>query len=338
MKHEYQSLQQILEMFQGNELLWWTEISNRLWKSRVVVHRYLKELVTQNKLKKIGKPPHTKYQKVWEEKTKHTPITENNIFIPDFKTRKTIDEIFYKFSPDGKLLQWLSGMILWCNVRNLDIEEKVKSYLSIDSHINSLQNSCGLISAKASFWKHFEKVYLDEIYYSDQYKWMEFWRGKLAEMTFYAKQSQDKKLISQAIDEILPKLECAIVNEKFDAIAITPWSIHRKNQLLQFLKNKLKHLWIPFINIIKYYPNNIPIPQKSLKTREQRMLNARNTIIVHDENIWKYKNVFLIDDFVWSGSTLNETALKLKTQWVQKITGFAFVGNLNLDYEIINEV
>jgi hypothetical protein len=52
------------------------------------------------------------------------------------------------------------------------------------------------------------------------------------------------------------------------------------------------------VNIVKYYPNKIPIPQKSLKIREQRIQNARNTIFIDDKNISKYKKVFLIDDFV----------------------------------------
>jgi len=49
---------------------------------------------------------------------------------------------------------------------------------------------------------------------------------------------------------------------------------------------------------VKYYPNGIAIPQKSLKTREQRIQNAKNTIFINDKKIHKYKKVFLIDDFV----------------------------------------
>lgn len=68
---------------------------------------------------------------------------------------------------------------------------------------------------------------------------MEFWRWKLAEMTFYAKQSQNKKLIAEANNEIYLKLECIIEEWNFDAIAITPWSIDRKNQLLWLLKDNI---------------------------------------------------------------------------------------------------
>jgi hypothetical protein len=117
-------------------------------------------------------------------------------------------------------------------------------------------------------------------------------------MTFYAKQSQNKALISESIDEIIYKLECIITKEKYSALGIIPWSIDRKNQLLKILKNRLKDLSLPFVNIIKYYPNGISIPQKSLKTREQRIQNAKNTIFVDDKNIGEYESILLIDDFV----------------------------------------
>jgi predicted amidophosphoribosyltransferase len=126
-------------------------------------------------------------------------------------------------------------------------------------------------------------------------------------MTFFAKQSQNQELIKQSIDEIILKLTCLIKKEKIEAIAMIPWSINRKNQLLKFLKFELEKLKLPFINVIKYYPNDIVIPQKSLKTREQRIQNAKNTIFVDDKNVKKYKKVLIIDDFVGSGSTLNET-------------------------------
>jgi hypothetical protein len=39
---------------------------------------------------------------------------------------------------------------------------------------------------------------------------MEFGRGKLAEVAFYAKQSQNKPLIKETLDLVLPKLLCLI--------------------------------------------------------------------------------------------------------------------------------
>jgi len=195
-----------------------------------------------------------------------------------------------------------------------------------------------MIHAEDSFWKHFEQTYLDAVIFADQYIYGQFGRGKLAEMSYYAKQSQDTKLIAESIAEIFPKLKCIISREDYDAIAITPWSVRREEQILETLKKRLSSLGLPFINIIKYSPSNIFIPQKSLKKSEDRIENAKNTIFVDDRDIEKYKKVLLIDDFVWSGATLNETAKKLKDEWIQHVTGFAFVGNTNLSYEVINEI
>ena len=77
--------------------------------------------------------------------------------------------------------------------------------------------------------------------------------------------------------------------------------------------------------------------QKSLQRTEDRIQNAKNTIFIREEDI-DYNTVLLINDFVGSGATLNETAIKLKTAWVKKIIGFAFFGNLDLKYEVINEL
>jgi hypothetical protein len=30
----------------------------------------------------------------------------------------------------------------WCITRNLNLEEKIKNYISIDNHIEKLQNEC----------------------------------------------------------------------------------------------------------------------------------------------------------------------------------------------------
>jgi phosphoribosyl transferase domain len=49
-----------------------------------------------------------------------------------------------------------------------------------------------------------------------------------------------------------------------------------------------------------------------LKRPEDRIQNAKNTIFIREEDI-DYNTVLLIDDFVGSGATLNETAIKLKT-------------------------
>ncbi len=338
MNYKFQSLKQVLDVFAKDEKLWATEIARRLWKSRAIVHKYLKTLVAQWKLQKIWNPPHVKYYKTYTDEEENSKISIQDDVIISFQEKKILDDIFLKFSPTGDVLKWFEGFKIWCQQRGFDVSQKAKSYIQIDNYIKSLQDSCWLISATEIFWKQFEQVYLDNIYYTDQYNRMDFGRWKLAEVTFYAKSSQNKELINQSINEVSYRLKCIVKKNNYDAIAIVPWSIDRKTQLLKILQKELISLWLPFVNIIKYYPSWVSIPQKSLKTRQQRIQNAQKTIFVDDNYIESYNKILLIDDFVGSGSTLNETAKKLKQEWIKIVDGFVFVGNLNLSYDIISEI
>lgn len=338
MKARFTSLRKILKLFSHQQELSPREIMDLSWLQKSVVHKYLAQLLEEWKIQKKGVVPHVKYFIPWNTIEKQTVKKDTVVYTIDFQTRKIIDQIFFKFSPTGKKQLWYEGFISWCYERGLDTQEKLENYIKIHNYIDSQLDICGMLRADEAFWKDFEKMYLDTVLYADQYKYMEFWRGKLAELTFYAKQSQNKQLIAESIAEIIPKLECNIYREQYDAIAITPWSIERKNQLLWLLQQALKKVGIPYIHLIKDFEDGIAIPQKSLKTRAQRIENARNTIFVDDKNAGNYKKVLLIDDFVGSWATLNETAKKLKDEGVEHITGFAFVGNTDLSYEVINEI
>ena len=48
------------------------------------------------------------------------------------------------------------------------------------------------------------------------------------------------------------------------------------------------------------------VPQKTLSKIEDRIENAKQTIIVSD--VRSYNNVLIIDDAIGSGATINETA------------------------------
>ncbi len=341
MAYKFSSIKPILDTLSSHwELSAW-EISKILNKSTVIIHKYLSALLTEGKIYKKWTSPHTTYilshREEWLSKEQDNNFLEEIWDIP-FVDQRILDQIFIKFSPTGKRYTWTNGFILWCQDRGLDPIEKSKNYIQIHQHLLSIENECGLLRATDAYISVQNKKWLDELYYADQYKWMEFGRGWLAELAFYAKQSQNKILIKETIDTVLSRLICMIKKEWFDAIAMTPWSIKRKNQLLWYLKDSLVSSNIPFVEVIKYYENGIAIPQKSLKSREERIQNARNTIYVHDENISKYKKILLIDDFVGSGATMNETAKKLKDDGVKIVIGFALVWNLNLSYEVINEI
>jgi len=338
--YRFSSLHQILECFASRRDLSPTEIAEQLWKSRAIVHRYLGHLVETWKLRKIWTTPNVRYilteENIWKVIDKKSDIP---LWAIPYQVQKTLNDTFLKFSPLWERLDGTLGFSEWCTERWLDILQKAEQYLKIVHYIDTLQDDCGLLDATGVFAKDFEDSPFSRVYYADQYTWMDFWRGKLAELTFYAKITQNKALLEESLSGILPKLQCLIARENIDAIAITPWSIERKNQLLSILWKKLKTLGIPQISLVKYYKNNITIPQKSLKTKNERLQNARNTIFVEDiSTVVDFQKVLLIDDFVGSGATLHETALKLHQAGASCIIWFAFVWNTNLSYDVINEI
>lgn len=333
MPYKASSLQSVLDSFEGETELSPTQIAHKINKTKTIVHKYLKELVRQWKLQKLWSAPHVKYVSlVTKKKQEVLPV------VLRYEDAEIIQHEFYKFSEDGTLLEWVEGFLQRCQQRWLDPLEKSKIYAKVKKYIDTLKNQCGLIETTETFTNHVATMSLDKTYYADQYNWMEFGRGRLAEMTFYAKQSQQIWLINKCIDLVYLKIQCLVQHEHIDAIAIIPPSITRINQFLKIVSQRLQALDLPFITLSKFYRHKIPIPQKSLKTREQRIRNAQETILVNHIDIDIPRKVLLIDDFVWSGSTLNETAAKLKALGIETVVWFAFVGNANLKYEVIHEV
>ena len=153
---------------------------------------------------------------------------------------------------------------------------------------------------------------LDELFYADAYTRAEFERGALSEQMFFLlKQHQNKQQLKSLISLFYRNLEYLLTAFDINTIALIPSSISHKVQILD-LVDQLLDPSIPHIPLTKYSSSKILIPQKSLKRPEERIKNAKNTIFIRGEHI-DYHTVLLIDDFVGSGATLNETAIKLKT-------------------------
>ena len=324
-------------------------IASWLGIHRVVIQKLLKTWIVQWYISKSWNTPHVIYD-ITDNVRKHNLIqknTSNNtlnwsnkILGIDFESIKILNS-FYKFESDGDLLTKKDWFVKWCQKRWLDIQASADKYICICQNISKMKDKCGLIETTKKFaqWlykKYTYKMYIDKMYYADRYTYDEFGRWPLAEMTFFAKQSQNLELISQTINNIYDQIECLIYHNKIDAIAIIPRSIDRKHQFLKLLKNKLEIFGLPFVDIYKYYPQKIAIAQKTLKW-EARFTNAMNTIQVSIDK--QYDNILLIDDFVWSGATMNISAMKIKNIWVAKyIIWFAIVGNMDMSYDVINEI
>ncbi len=182
----------------------------------------------------------------------------------------------------------------------------------------------------------FDDVYLDEVYYLDFYSMEVFEKTKLGQMMLYAKQSQDKKLIRELVNEIKPKIEKIVKNKKIDAVGFIPPSIKRS---VQFIKEIEKGLNLPLfkIDLVKI-SGEVVVAQKTLNKLSDRIENSKLIKLVIGREVKKYKNVLLIDDALGSGSTLNEVARQIKMQIKpDKVIGLAITGSFS-GFEVISEV
>ena len=213
------------------------------------------------------------------------------IFIP-YKDQYFLSR-FYKFLPDGNILTGKSGLEIWAKERKLDPKETLERFIQISKHIDSMRNDAGCLDATSKF----DKESMEKVYFMDQYIYGEFGRGPLAELAFYAKISQHQGLINNLFEKIIEKIITIVHTHSIDAIAIVPPSIERKYQLLGLLQKKLSPVGLPFIDVYKHFPHQIPVAQKTLKSSSQRIQNAQSTIHIRiDEK--SYNRVLLIDDFV----------------------------------------
>lgn len=332
--HLLKSIRSLLQDWEKRKL---SQIAEALSISRPTANKYLKELFQNWEISKIWSGAHSTYliSEVDKEggKTDFLSIHKNPF---PYEEAKLLDEKFFKYDSDGRILKWVEGFLLRCKKRDLNPKHKISAFDAINQQINNHRTQCGLLNIINQFKIKHEYSALDELFYADAYTRAEFGRGALSEQMFFAKQHQDKQQLKSLISLFYRNLECLLTTFDIDAIGLTPPSISRKVQILD-LVDQLLDPSIPRIPLVKYSPSKILIPQKSLKRPEERIQNAKNTIFIRGEHI-DYHTVLLIDDFVGSGATLNETAIKLKTAWVKKIIGFAFFGNLDLKYEVINEM
>jgi len=107
-------------------------------------------------------------------------------------------------------------------------------------------------------------------------------------------------MLEEVCQFVSVRCSCLIKKAKFDALAFTPPSLKRHIQILTLLDSFLSHVKLPRVRLVKEYANGIVTPQKSLKKRSDRILNAKRTIYVDDPKVSNYDRVLLIDDFVGS--------------------------------------
>lgn len=306
----------------ANELVNFLEISER------AVFKQLANLIAEEKLAKTGKPPKVFYS-IKEEK-----IREAEKITISETSKKIIEENFFVITPSGEKIEGVRGFVFWCERAKQLPQKMAEIYEKTIMKYAPLKKN-GFIDGMMKMKSTFAEVYLDQLYYLDFYSIEIFGKTKLGQLLLYAKQSQDKILIKEIFSIVEPRINYLISEKAIDGIGFIPPTVKRKTQFMKELE-KLLHPKIRKISIVKAI-SGISIPQKTLGRLEDRVENARKTIIVNESG--EYNNILLIDDAVGSGATLNETAAQIRRKNIcrGKIIGLAITGSLK-GFDVISEV
>jgi len=319
--------QKIIEYIKAKGQATAKELVDYLSISPQAVFKHLRALLDKNKLTKIGTPPKVYYHLI------DTTPTTLQIELTS-KLKALINEHFLTITPSGEAKEGVAGFIYWCQKFKLDVNRTALEYEKTLKKY-AAHKSKGLINGLHKIKTTFDKVYLDKLFYLDFYAIERFGKTKLGQYLLSAKQSQDKKQIKALIDEIKSQIKQIIRQYAIDGVGFIPPTVKRE---VQFMKELQKHLELPtkIISIVKI-KTPVVVPQKTLNKLNDRVENARNTIVVDDNR--NYNNILLIDDAVGSGATLNETAAQIQHRKIcrRKIIALAITGSYK-GFDVISEI
>lgn len=291
------------------------------------VRKQLRNLLDKGLVRKIGHPP-----KVYYLLGKDKQLL--NAGKVDKQVQNFINERYLFISPLGKSMSGWGGFLAWCQKTKQDPIKTAKEYVATIKKFDRFRKG-DLIDGMSKMENTFKEVFLDKLFYLDFYSIERFGKTKLGQMLLYAKQSQNIALMRQLINEIRPGIMFLIDSCQIDGVLFVPPTVKRE---VQFMKELEKQLSLPTrtLSVVKI-KTEIIIPQKTLTRLEDRIENAKDTIVVDDNK--KYSNILLIDDAVGSGATLNETARQIKNKNLLsgKIIGLAITGSFK-GFDVISEV
>jgi len=249
--------------------------------------------------------------------------------------KKLIEKYFYKKDNLWNEFIWIE----WFEKQNFSDIEK-------ENLINEFK-SLEILKSKNKFWlidltlklkeKFKQEKFIDKVFILEPYTFFNIWKTKFWYDIHKAKWDSDIKTIKNFSKIIYEKYLELNEEYNFDYIWIIPPTLKgRKIQVMDFIKDYflIQNENIKILNIIKidWTPS-----QKSLKKFEERKENAKNSFLIWEKN-QNLSNVLLIDDAIWSWTSLNYVAEKIKKQNnVNQIFWLAIVWSLRW-FDVIREI
>lgn len=303
------------------------ELSEHTGLSRQSVHRHINQLIDLGLIIKIGRAPIVYYQL-----NDYTEIPDTKY---DASDREFLEANFAQIREDGTLLTGENAFNYWCHKRKLppiktfeEFKKTFQKYAQFKQPQGWIEGTQKLLNTNG-----IGQIYIDRLFYIDFYAIERFGKTMLGQLLHFAKQGQNKDLAKKLIAISRTVIFKLIEYLQIDAIAFVPPTISRNFQIMDMFKSQLNP-GLPLI-ILEKVRGEIVVPQKALSKIEERVMNARKSIVSPTKQ--SYKNVLIIDDAVGSGATINESAGKiLKKGNFEKIYGLAITGSYK-GFEVISE-
>jgi phosphoribosylpyrophosphate synthetase len=323
------SADKLLKLLQTKGASTIDNMARTLGFSRQYIHKLVDKMMSENKIEKYGSAPHVYYSL----KSDSTETIYPKSIAP--LDEEFLNKHFILIDSGGHLLEGFDAMKYWCTHQQLDIKKTISEYITTrKKYLDFYNNNTidGLQKLKNT--KGIGTIGVDALYYLDFYAIERFGKTRLGTLMHYAKQGQNKNLMSRIVKEVKNRVHFFIENSDIDAILYVPPTIKRQVQIMTFFEKNLD-INLPKV-LVKKINNPIIIPQKALSKLFERVANARKTFIVPEQIA--FNHVLIIDDAIGSGATINEIATKLKDKKVAKrITGLAITGSYK-GFEVISEV
>ena len=298
--------------------------------SRSNVQKYLRELLDEGYLEKVGRPPAV-YYKVIDNFSR--VVHENFVF------KDTVGYIF----------RGLQGLEKWTENKYTDktLTEKIQIYEESFRLYKETRKKNGLfeISAGLESLKTHTDIYVDRLFCIDLYNTKVEVHTKRTKSAVWLEAAKNPN--SKRADEFATKL-CNISigailtyskEKNIQSAAFVPPTAKRKVQIMKKLEISIKEKcpFIDYLKIKRYDPSGLLQEQKTIGTVRGRIENASLTFDLISKQKWD--TVLLIDDLVGSAATLNEIARKIKQKKIAKtVHAITIVGVNSKKFPIVKKI
>ncbi|MCY4576814.1 MAG: winged helix-turn-helix transcriptional regulator [Candidatus Kaiserbacteria bacterium] len=314
--------QHILDLLQKQRLSP-RDLQREIGISVSVVHAHLKSLLEAGLIQKFGTAPRVFYK------------------IRQRSAADVVEESFVFQDSLGILHTGMDGFRLWSQrgLKKFSFEEKVSLYAERVSVMESNRHA-GVFDLTGKLQKIVAvggEIHLQEMVALSLRTVRDFSRTRMGIYMDMVKSGGNQEIVDKILDYAVPLIIAYAKRQQVNAVGFIPPTRERSQQIMTLLEKRFRKgpLRLAVLDIQKVRTNGFVREQKSIKDLKDRIYNADHTFLISSYSYpHNYKRILLVDDFVGSGSTLNQVANILKERGFEgKVFGLGVVGD-ELGYSV----